>query len=112
MLCAILYPEILDKARFSDLKKRVENDYMLNKAEYPRTVNAGKSLLINYQYNYNFNRNSQSKRVSNHFMFAQHGKTGENEGDGKKKEQIPSRKLDHITCNDCGEKGHYYGNSE
>ena len=33
MLCAILYLENSDKARFPDLKKRVENDYVLNKAE-------------------------------------------------------------------------------
>ena len=33
MLCAILYMENSDKARFADLKKRIENDYVLNKAE-------------------------------------------------------------------------------
>ena len=33
MLCAILYLDNSDKARFTDLKKRVENDYVLNKAE-------------------------------------------------------------------------------
>ena len=31
MLFAILYPENLDKSRFADLKKRVENDYLVNK---------------------------------------------------------------------------------
>ena len=45
MLCAILYLENPDKARFSDLKKRIENDYVLNKAEYPRTVTTVQSLL-------------------------------------------------------------------
>ena len=33
MLWAILYLENSDKARFYDLKKRIENDYVLNKAE-------------------------------------------------------------------------------
>ena len=33
MIYAILYLEHLDKARFSDLKKHVENDYVLNKEE-------------------------------------------------------------------------------
>ena len=33
-------------ARFTDLKKRVENDYVLNKAEYLRTETAGQSLLL------------------------------------------------------------------
>ena len=33
MLCAILYLENSDKARFADLKKRIKNDYVLNKAE-------------------------------------------------------------------------------
>ena len=33
MLCAILYLENSDKARFASLKKRVENDYGLNKTE-------------------------------------------------------------------------------
>ena len=32
MLCVILYLETSDKDRFSDLKKRVKNDYVLNKA--------------------------------------------------------------------------------
>ena len=33
VLCAILYLENSDKAIFSDLKKRVENYYVLNKEE-------------------------------------------------------------------------------
>ena len=33
MLCEILYLENSDKARFADLKKRIENDYVLNKGE-------------------------------------------------------------------------------
>ena len=44
-------------------------------------------------------------------MFAQHGKTGDDEGDGKEKEQRPRRNLDHITCKDSGEEGHYAGNN-
>ena len=43
-------------------------------------------------------------------MFAQHGKTGYNEGDGKEKDKIPRRNLDQIICNDCGDKVHYAGN--
>ena len=97
MLCAILYMENSDKTRFSDLEKPVENDYVLNKAEYTRTVTAVQSLLLNYQPSYNYNRNSQSNGVSNQLMFAQRGKTRDNEGDGKDKEQIPRRSLDHIT---------------
>ena len=83
MLCAILYLENSDKARFSDLKKRIENDYVLNKAEYPRTVNAVQSLLLNYQPNYKSHRNPQFNGVSNQLMFAQRGKNGDDEGDGK-----------------------------
>ena len=33
MLCAILYLENSEKSRFDDLKKRVENDYVMNKEE-------------------------------------------------------------------------------
>ena len=112
MLCAILYLENSDKARFADLKKRIENDYVLNKAEYPRTVTAVQSLLLNYQPNYNSNRNYQSNRISNQLMFAQRGKTGDDEGDRKEKEQRPRRNLDHITCNHWGEKCHYAGNND
>ena len=74
MLCAVLYLENSDKARFSELKKRVENDYVLNKAEHPRTVTAVQILLLNYQPNYNSHRNSQSNRVSNQLMFSQRSK--------------------------------------
>ena len=45
-------------------------------------------------------------------MFAQRGKTGDDEGDGKKKEHRPRRNLEHITCNDCVEKVHYAGNND
>ena len=45
-------------------------------------------------------------------MFAQRGKTWDDEGNIKYKKQRPSRNLDHITCNDCGEKVHYAGNND
>ena len=78
MLCAILYLEISDKARFADLKNRIENDYVMNKAEYPRTVTAVHSLLVNYQPNYNSNINYQSNGFSNQLVFVQRGNTGDN----------------------------------
>ena len=112
MLCAILYLENSDKSRFSDLKMRDENDYVLNKAKYPRMVTSVQSLLLNYQPNYNPNRSSRSIVVSNQLMFAQRGKTGDYEGTRKEKDQRPRRNLDHVTCNDYGEKVHYAGNSD
>ena len=69
MLCAILYLENSDEARFSDLNKRVENDYVLNKVEYPWMVTSVQSLLLNYQSNYNSNRNCQSNGVRSQLMF-------------------------------------------
>ena len=45
-------------------------------------------------------------------MFAQHGKTGDDDGKKKTINQTPPKSIDHITCNDCGVKGHYAGNSE
>ena len=56
MICAILYFENLDKARFSDLKRRVKNDQVLNKAECPRTVTAVQGIILNYQTTYTSNR--------------------------------------------------------
>ena len=82
MLCAILYIENSEKARFAKLKKRVENGYVMNKAEYPRAVTEVQSLLLNHQLKYNLNRNSQSNGSIKQLMFAQHGKTGDDEGDG------------------------------
>ena len=55
ILCAILYLESLDKARFDELKKHVDDYFVLNKVEYTRTVTAVKSILLNYQPNYNSN---------------------------------------------------------
>ena len=43
MLCAILYLENSEKVRFANLKKRIKNDYVLNKAEYPSTVTSAQS---------------------------------------------------------------------
>ena len=112
MLCAILYIENSDKSRSSGLRKRVENDYVLNKGKYPRKVTVVQSILLNCQPNYNSNRNSRSNGVSNQIVFAQHGETGDGEGDGKEKDQRPRRNLYHITYNNFGDKGQYSGNSE
>ena len=90
------------KPGFPKLKKCVENDYVINKAEYPGTVTVVQSLLLNYQHNYNSNINSQSKGVSNQLIFAQRGKTGDDEGNRKEKEKRSRRYMDHITCSDCG----------
>ena len=46
MLFSILYLEKSDKSRFSDLKKHVKNNCVLNKAEYPMTVTAVQILLL------------------------------------------------------------------
>ena len=89
IICAILYLEKPEKSRFADLKKRVENDYVMSNAEYPRTVTAVQSLLLNYQPNYNYNINYQSNEIRNQLMFAQRGKNGDDRGDGKDKEQRP-----------------------
>ena len=53
MHCAILYLENSYKPSFYDLKRCVDNDYILNKAEYPRTGTAVQILIFNYQPNYN-----------------------------------------------------------
>ena len=45
-------------------------------------------------------------------MFAQIGVNGDGKGGGKKKEQRSRRNMDHVTCNNCGEKGHCSGNSK
>ena len=80
MILAIIYLENSYTARFADLKKHVENDYIMNKAEYPRTVTSVQSLLLKYQYNYKSNRNSQSNRVRNQLMFGKLRKTREGKG--------------------------------
>ena len=80
MLCAILYLENSGKTRFADIKKHVNNYYIFNNAEYPRTVTAVHRLLLNYRPNYNYNIQSQSHGVSKQLMFAQHKKTGDDDG--------------------------------
>ena len=66
---------------FSDLKKHVENYYVLKKSEYTRTVTTVQRLLLNHQPSYNSNRKPQSKFFSNQIMFAQHEKTGYDNGE-------------------------------
>ena len=56
MLCTILYLKNSGKARFSDLKKYVRNNYILTKAIYPRFITVVQILLLNLQPNYNSNR--------------------------------------------------------
>ena len=83
ILCATLNLENSDKARFADLKKCVKNDYILNKSEYPRTVIALHSLILNYQTNYNYNSQSQYQGFRNQLIFTQNGKPGDNKGETK-----------------------------
>ena len=112
MPCAPLYLENSDKARFSGLKKRVGDNYVLNKVEYPRTASMVQSLLLNYQADYNYNEQSQYQGVSNQLIFSQSGKIGYDEGETKDDKQNPWINFDHITCNDCREKGQYTGKGE
>ena len=95
MLYTILYLEKLDQSIFTDLKKRVENNCALNKAEYPMIVTAVHSLLLNYQPNYNYSRQYQSNRVSNQLIFTQRGKTGDDEVKMKAKHLKTQINLDH-----------------
>ena len=44
-------------------------------------------------------------------MFTQQGKPGDNKGNRKEKDQRTRRSMDHITCNEFGEEGHYTGNN-
>ena len=55
-MCNPIYGE-LRQSQVCQPEKDVENDYVLNKAEYPSTVTAVHSPLLNYQPNYNNNRN-------------------------------------------------------
>ena len=57
-------------------------------------------------------KSSQSNGVKNRIMIVQRRKSGDDEGDGKNKDQRLRRNLDHSTCNDCVEKRHFSGNSE
>ena len=65
IIYTIPYLENSYKSKFYDLKKRNNNEYVWNKAEYTRTVTVVKRLLLNYQPNYNYNRQSQSQGVIN-----------------------------------------------
>ena len=95
MVCTILYLDNWYKVRFYNLKKYVENDYVLNKVEYPKAVSGVQSLLLNYQPNYNSDIKSQSNEVGNQFMFAQREKTGDNEGNRKKGAETEGKSGSH-----------------
>ena len=45
-------------------------------------------------------------------MFAQRKKTWYDKVYGIEKNKRPRRNLDYITCNGCGKKGYYAGNSD
>ena len=47
MLCAIPYLKHSDKYRVSDLKKRINNNYVFNNEEYLRTITKVQSLILN-----------------------------------------------------------------
>ena len=45
-------------------------------------------------------------------MFANRGKTGDDEGESEYMKQKPQINLDHITCNNFVENGNYVRNNE
>ena len=93
-------------------KKRVENYYVLNKAEHPRTVTVVQSLLLNYQHNYNYNINYQSNGVRNQLMFLKSGKTGDNKGDRNRRSIDPGEIWTKSLATTVEQKGHYDGNND
>ena len=54
----------------------------------------------------------QYQGVRQKLMFAQRGEKGDDEVEKKEDKQNPQINRDHTICNNCGEKGHYTGNSE
>ena len=80
MLFNTLYLGNSAKDKFDDIKKRVKNGYVLNKAEYPRDVTGVQNLLLDYQPDNNSNGQSQYQGVINQIIFTQHEKTGDDEG--------------------------------
>ena len=95
MICTILYLGKSDNTCFDDVRKRINNEYVLNKAEYPSTFTAVQSLLINCQPNYDSNRQSQYQTFGNQLMFTQIGKTVDDEGEKKRIKQIPKQPWSH-----------------
>ena len=75
MLRKIPYHENLYKAIFYDLKKRDENDYVFNKAEYPMTVTTVQIIILSHQPKNNYNRQSTYHGVITQLMIVQCGKT-------------------------------------
>ena len=70
-LCAILYIKNYNNSRFYEIKKRVEDDCVINKSGYPRTITAVQSLLLSSEPNYNSSREYQYQRVINQLIFKQ-----------------------------------------
>ena len=81
----------------------------MNEVDYPKTVTAVQSLLLNCQPSYNSIRQYQSNGINNQLMITWRGKSEDNEGETKDEKQKPLRNIGHIICNGCGEKGHYAG---
>ena len=88
-LCEILYLKKLDQDIFADLKKRVENYYVLKKSEYPSMVTKVQIQMLNYQHNYNSNRNSYSSGVINHLMLRNAVKLGTTRVTEKRRSRDP-----------------------
>ena len=107
MLSTIFYLENIDKIRFSDIKKRVGNDYILKQYDYPRIVTELQIPLLDYQHNYNSNIKSQSQGVVNQLMLAQCRNLEIMMVKQNTINKTPQINIDHITFNDFGEKVHY-----
>ena len=79
-----------DKERFGNLKMELNNSYLAEKDNYPRSLEATLKLLSHYQ----------DHTVGDH-------KGGGNNSEGTAFAQKEKRKLSKVRCYGCKELGHY-----
>ena len=94
-----------DHSRFGKLIEDLENSHLLGDDIYPKTMNDAYNLLCHWKQDVRNNaRTSDGVSFNNNGILSENstnGTTMVNQGNSKTKNK------DHITCYNCGEKGHY-----
>ena len=85
-----------DRNRYGSLITDLQNDFLTNRNNYPKTINEAYSRLANWKDPFSAMRTNGSTGVS----FTNLGSSNSNNPGGKKSK-------DHITCFNCKQKGHY-----
>ena len=92
-----------DRNRYGSLITSLQNDFLTNRDNYPKTLNDAYSRLANWKDPLSLTRSNTPSGVS----FTNIGSSSSGSSSGSSNNSNSKKSKDHITCFNCKQKGHY-----